>query len=145
MRPQVGPVPWSVRSLVGVVPSWRGVPAGAPRFHTGRVVDHADPLAPGEYAEAVLDVVEQIPPGKVMTYGDVAEYLGRGGPRQVGTVMSRYGDAVAWWRVMRADGKPLPGHEKEALRRYAKERTPMRAAGTRVDLSRARWDGEPAD
>jgi alkylated DNA nucleotide flippase Atl1 len=29
-----------------------------------------------EYAERVLDVVERIPPGKVMSYGDVAEYLG---------------------------------------------------------------------
>ena len=30
----------------------------------------------------------------------------RGGPRQVGTVMRLHGDRVAWWRVVRADGRP---------------------------------------
>jgi alkylated DNA nucleotide flippase Atl1 len=95
-----------------------------------------------ELASAVLDVVDLIPPGRVMTYGDVAEYVGRGGPRQVGTVMARWGGAVAWWRVLKADGSPPPGHEAEALGHYRRERTPMRASGTTVDLGRARWDGQ---
>ena len=94
-----------------------------------------------DYAAAVLDVVERIPPGQVMTYGDVAEYLGAGGPRQVGQVMSRWGGAVPWWRVLRADGSPPPGHERGALQRYRDERTPLRPGGARVDLRRARWDG----
>ncbi|MFN8082133.1 MAG: MGMT family protein [Kineosporiaceae bacterium] len=94
-----------------------------------------------DYAAAVLDVVEAIPPGAVMTYGDVAEYLGAGGPRQVGAVMSRWGGAVCWWRVLKADGSPPPGHEREALRHYRAEHTPLRPSGTRVDLGRARWDG----
>ena len=97
-----------------------------------------------EYASAVLDVVDLIPPGKVMTYGDIAEYVGRGGPRQVGNVMSRWGGAVCWWRVLRADGSPPPGHEREALAQYRRERTALRAGGTRVDLRLARWDGDPA-
>src|SRR5690606_7125893 len=54
-----------------------------------------------EYAERVLDVADLIPPGRVMTYGDVAEWLGEGGPRQVGRVMALYGGAVPWWRVVR--------------------------------------------
>ena len=29
-----------------------------------------------EYAERVLDVADGIPPGRVMTYGDVAEWQG---------------------------------------------------------------------
>jgi len=94
---------------------------------------------------AVLDVVDLIPPGRVMTYGDVAEYLGSGGPRQVGNVMSRWGAAVAWWRVVKADGSPPPGHEPEALARYRAERTPLLATGGRVDLKRARWDGRGDD
>jgi alkylated DNA nucleotide flippase Atl1 len=98
-----------------------------------------------EVAAAVLDVVDLIPAGKVMTYGDVAEYLaGPGavaGPRQVGAVMARWGGAVAWWRVLKADGSPPPGHEEEALRRYALEGTPLRPGGHRVDLRRARWNG----
>jgi alkylated DNA nucleotide flippase Atl1 len=96
----------------------------------------------GEFASGVLDVVDLIPPGAVMTYGDIAEYLGRGGPRQVGQVMSAWGGAVAWWRVVKADGSPPPGHEREAIRHYRDEGTPMRPGGRRLDLRRARWDGD---
>ncbi|MEU9097004.1 MGMT family protein [Streptomyces sp. NPDC048361] len=101
-----------------------------------------------EYAERVLDVAEHIPPGRVMTYGDVAEWLGEGGPRQVGRVMSLYGSAVPWWRVVRSDGALLPGHELRALDHYRDEATPLREAGRsadghlpRLDMKRARWDG----
>ena len=52
-----------------------------------------------DFAARVLDVVEAIPPGQVMSYGDIAELLGRGGPRQVGRVMSTSGGGVPWWRV----------------------------------------------
>lgn len=31
-----------------------------------------------EYAERVLEVAELIPPGRVMTYGDIAEWLEEG-------------------------------------------------------------------
>lgn len=98
------------------------------------------------YAERVLEVAERIPPGRVMTYGDVAEWLGEGGPRQVGRVMALYGGAVPWWRVVRADGLPLPGHEVRALEHYRTEATPLRltAGGEpRLDMRRARWDGSP--
>ena len=93
-----------------------------------------------DYVEDVLAVVEQIPPGQVASYGDVAELVGRGGPRQVGQVMSRYGAAVPWWRVVRADGRPVRGLEDRALERLRAEGTPLR--GDRVAMSRARivWD-----
>ncbi|MFD3584759.1 MGMT family protein [Streptomyces sp. NPDC058683] len=107
---------------------------------------HADELP--EYAERVLEVAERIPPGHVMTYGDVAEWLEEGGPRQVGRVMSLYGGSVPWWRVVRADGALLPGHELSALDRYRAEGTPLKAASRtaeghlpRLDMKRARWDG----
>jgi alkylated DNA nucleotide flippase Atl1 len=105
----------------------------------GRIGEmHGDP---DEYAERVLEVVERIPSGRVMSYGDVAEYVGQGGPRQVGRVMSTWGGGVPWWRVIRADGGLLPGHERRALARYAEEGTPLRPGGLRVDMRRARWDG----
>lgn len=101
-----------------------------------------------EYAERVLDVAELIPPGRVMTYGDIAEWLGEGGPRQVGRVMALYGSAVPWWRVVRADGTLLPAHELRALDHYRAESTPLREASRqaeghipRIDMRRARWDG----
>ncbi|WP_461030147.1 MGMT family protein, partial [Streptomyces sparsus] len=65
------------------------------------------PQGPAEYTERVLEVAELIPPGRVMTYGDVAEWLDEGGPRQVGRVMALHGAAVPWWRVVRADDRPL--------------------------------------
>jgi methylated-DNA-protein-cysteine methyltransferase related protein len=92
---------------------------------------------PDEYAEAVLDLVDRIPPGRVMTYGSIAGWLGRGGPRQVGTVMSRYGGGVPWHRVVNASGRVVPGHEREALRRLRAEGTPLK--GERVDLRSALW------
>jgi alkylated DNA nucleotide flippase Atl1 len=94
------------------------------------------------FAGRVLDVVDRIPPGRVLTYGDVAEYLGEGGARVVGAVLARHGGAVAWWRVLRADGTPAPGLVERAFERYRAERTPLCRGGTRVDLSRARWDGD---
>jgi alkylated DNA nucleotide flippase Atl1 len=100
---------------------------------------------PDDFASRVLDVVEAIPPGRVMSYGDIADYLGRGGPRQVGRVMALWGGGVAWWRVIHADGSLLAGHERDALRNYSGEGTPMRLAADgrsgRVDMRRARWDG----
>ncbi|MFJ3142885.1 MGMT family protein [Streptomyces halstedii] len=100
------------------------------------------------YAERVLDVADLIPPGRVMTYGDVAEWLDEGGPRQVGRVMALYGGAAPWWRVVRSDGTLLPGHELRALGHYREEGTPLREASRatqghlpRLDMRLARWDG----
>lgn len=87
----------------------------------------------------ILDVVDAIPPGRVMTYGDVAAVVGRGGPRQVGTAMARWGGAVPWWRVIRADGSPPVCHEGRALAHYREEGTPLRPDGQKVDLRCARW------
>lgn len=98
-----------------------------------------------EYVEAVLDVVDQIPPGLVMTYGDIAEVVGarleRGGPRQVGAALRVAGGAVAWWRVVRADGTPPQHKDAEALALLRAEGCPLREGG-RVDLGRARADLE---
>ncbi|GAB3734433.1 MGMT family protein [Nocardiopsis nanhaiensis] len=106
--------------------------------HPAEVVDDSV----DDYTEEVLSVVERIPPGRVMSYGDIAEYVGRGGPRQVGAVMSRWGGAVPWWRVVRADGRPAEGHLVRARSHYASEGTPMRPRSDRVDMREARWDGE---
>jgi alkylated DNA nucleotide flippase Atl1 len=102
------------------------------------------PLADGylpEFASRVLDVVDSIPPGRVMAYGDIAEYLAEGkGPRQVGRVLALYGGGVAWWRVVHSNGTPAPGHDSRALSNYLAEGTPLRSARppVRVDMRRAR-------
>jgi alkylated DNA nucleotide flippase Atl1 len=97
-----------------------------------------------EYVEAVLSVVEQIPRGRVTTYGAIADALGEGGPRQVGAVMAAYGGPVPWWRVVRADGSLPPSHDDQARQAYLEEGTPLRASG-RVDLASAGyWPVGPA-
>ena len=60
------------------------------------------------FARAVLDVVDRIPPGRVLTYAQVAAEAGAGrhAARAVGAVLGRYGDEVPWWRVVTADGRP---------------------------------------
>jgi alkylated DNA nucleotide flippase Atl1 len=89
------------------------------------------------YVEAVLSAVEQIPPGQVASYGDLAELVGSGGPRLVGRVMSSQGGAVPWWRVVRADGRPARGLEETALQHLRDEGAVLR--GDRVDMRRSRW------
>jgi alkylated DNA nucleotide flippase Atl1 len=98
-----------------------------------------------DFTSRVLDLADSIPPGRVMSYGDIAEYLGEGGPRQVGRVLALWGGGVAWWRVIHADGSLLAGHEQAALSHYLDEGTPLRSAPDgrpgRVDMRKARWDG----
>jgi alkylated DNA nucleotide flippase Atl1 len=93
-----------------------------------------------DFVGHVLEIVGAIPPGRVMTYGDVAATLGSRGARAVGQIMARYGSDVPWWRVIRAGGFPPRGHEERARTFYEAEGTPMKGSrgNYRVDLSRAR-------
>ena len=102
-----------------------------------------------EFVEAVLAVVELVPWGTAVAYGDVAELLGSGGPRQVGSVMSHYGTDVPWWRILKASGQAPEGLEASALPHYLEEGTPLLGSHDeflrtgegrwRVNLAAARW------
>jgi alkylated DNA nucleotide flippase Atl1 len=97
-------------------------------------------MGPAEFTDHVLEIVRAIPPGHVMTYGDVAAVLGSRGARAVGTVMARYGAEVPWWRVVRAGGLAPRGHEVRARSHYLSEKTPLRGTTDtyRIDMGRAR-------
>jgi methylated-DNA-protein-cysteine methyltransferase-like protein len=92
---------------------------------------------PGAVAEAVLELVERIPPGRVMSYGMVAEVLGLPSPRMVGAVMARYGGGVPWHRVVNSAGRLPPGLEEEARSRLEAEGVPFR--GDHVRVADAVW------
>lgn len=94
-----------------------------------------------EFSERVLTLVEQIPPGRVLSYGVIAGILDEGGPRQVGSVMARDGGGVPWWRVVHADGSLPASHRGRAQEYYRDEQTPLRAGGDAVDIRTAFWDG----
>ncbi|MBM6623285.1 MGMT family protein [Micrococcaceae bacterium RIT802] len=90
-----------------------------------------------EYAEAVHRVAGRIPAGSVLTYGDIAELLGSGGPRQVGAAMSRSPGPLPWWRVLRANGTLPADLQQRALPHWAEEQIPMLRG--RVRVTQARW------
>jgi alkylated DNA nucleotide flippase Atl1 len=95
-----------------------------------------------DFVSRVLEVVEQIPEGKVMSYGGVAAAIGSRAARGVGQVMAYYGSDVPWWRVVRASGHPVRDHEAICLQYYRAESTPLKWAANgvfRVDLTQARW------
>jgi alkylated DNA nucleotide flippase Atl1 len=92
--------------------------------------------------EAVLDLATIVPPGRVLSYGDVAELLDVGGPRLVGRIMSLHGDAAPWWRIIRANGSLPDELMARAVVHYRRERTPLvdPAAGpAKVRMAQARW------
>jgi alkylated DNA nucleotide flippase Atl1 len=82
-----------------------------------------------EYARLVLDLVRRIPPAKVMTYGDIAEFLEQGGPR------------VPWWRVVNASGQLPDQLRGQAAANYLSEGTPYDLEREKVRLNSCRWDG----
>ncbi len=87
--------------------------------------------------EAVLSLVKTIPPGKVMSYGAVSDYLGLPSARLVGQVMAAHGSSVPWHRVVAANGRLVPGHEQENMRRLQEEGVLFRTE--RVDMRRYAW------
>lgn len=94
--------------------------------------------------DAVLDLVEQVPPGRATTYGDLARMASDRGPsrvtpRMAGQVMARAARDVPWWRVVGHDGRLPPGLERDAAAHLLAEGCPMRDG--RVDLRNARWGG----
>ncbi len=98
------------------------------------------------YIDDVAPLVDSIPPGLALTYGDVAKLTGWGAARAVGAAMSRHGVELPWWRVVRADGSLVAGLLARARLHWEDEGTPTLTGADggviAVDLSRARFDPE---
>jgi methylated-DNA-protein-cysteine methyltransferase-like protein len=63
-----------------------------------------------DLAARVHAAVARLEPGEVVTYGELAEELGRpGAARAVGAAMRTCPDGLPWWRVVPASGR-LPAH-----------------------------------
>src|SRR5690625_6391038 len=88
------------------------------------------------FVETVLDLVEEVPPGRAVSYGQIADHLGRGGARTIGREMSLYGGAVPWWRVVRVDGGLASHLVMEAQHDWRGEDVPVHRG--RIGMSRAR-------
>jgi len=91
------------------------------------------------FAERILACIESIPPGRVMTYGDVAELAGTRSARVVGRVLAQDDGSVPWHRVLRSDGSLAEHLYSEQRQRLLAEG--VRFRGDRVELASFRWDG----
>jgi alkylated DNA nucleotide flippase Atl1 len=79
------------------------------------------------FAERAAAVIADIPAGDVWTYGEVAEAAGRpGAARAVGHLLATTPEELPWWRVVAANGRLVPGHERVHAER-------LRAEGVKVD------------
>jgi methylated-DNA-protein-cysteine methyltransferase-like protein len=80
---------------------------------------------------SVINVVKNIPKGKVASYGQVALYIGAPrAARQVGYVLNKNSDvSVPWWRVVNNAGRvSIKGSEFSAI----DQRTLLRSEGVKV-------------
>lgn len=93
--------------------------------------------------ERIWAVVACVPPGRVVTYGDVARAAGLPrGARQVARALQAcpWDRDLPWHRVVAAGGRiALPGERGRRQRRLLElEKVPFAAA--RVALERCRWE-----
>lgn len=107
------------------------------------------PTPPGDavpetFRQRVLELVGRIPPGRVMTYGQLALLAGTpGAARQAGFVMNSLmgGTGLPWHRVINAQGRVSThkvgfGDMQEGLLRAEGI---VLDAGGRCDLTRLQW------
>ncbi|WP_286790157.1 MULTISPECIES: MGMT family protein [unclassified Pseudomonas] len=104
---------------------------------------HSD--TPETRQTALFGVMAEIPPGKVVSYGQLAELAGLGrAARWVGRTLSRLpeGTTLPWHRVIGADGRiSLPSDSLPGI----EQRQRLRAEGIifhndQVDMRRHRWN-----
>ena len=117
----------------------RRTPAGRPRAPASTVP---------KFARAVYAVVREIPRGRVVTYGQVAAFLGHPrAARAVGTALAHLPKPLArivpWQRVINASGRiSIRGDVlRPDLQRQLLELEGVLFRGGRVDLKRFRWSG----
>ena len=92
------------------------------------------------FAKQVYEIVAQIPPGKVIAYGQIARMLGfPRGARQVGWAMRNCPDDLPWQRVVMADGA-IAGGGYATLRRELLEGEDVAfLSDGRVDMALCGW------
>ncbi len=107
-----------------------------------------------EFFETVWEIVRQIPPGKVCTYGQIAGMIPPSGDmnpknyeafgaRWVGSAMANCPGDVPWQRVINSQGKISVRGESgtETQRRLLEEEGVIFNENGKVDLKRYRWSG----
>jgi methylated-DNA-protein-cysteine methyltransferase related protein len=90
--------------------------------------------------EAVWELVRRIPPGRVASYGRLAEWLGwQRSARIVGRAMARSPGGVPAHRVVDVRGRLVPGWEREQAQRLRVEGVAVLAGHVRQPIPW--WEG----
>ena len=88
--------------------------------------------------ENVEDLVADIPPGRVMTYGDIAACVGHSGAaRMVGLIAHQGSPGLPWQRVVNHNGGLAPSYPGQADALAAEGVTCRN--GKVVDFRHRRW------
>ena len=75
-----------------------------------------------EFQAKIVDVVDALSPGEVVSFGDVAARAGRpGASRAVGATLSSGGDVLPWWRVVYSSGHLPPCNPSLQAERLTEE------------------------
>jgi methylated-DNA-protein-cysteine methyltransferase related protein len=119
-----------------------------------QVQRYVSPPKREEFNRKVWDLVRQIPPGKVSTYGQIASYLEPPpgmdpksylsfGARWVGGAMAACPAGVPWQRVINSQGKVSlrPGGGGEHQRELLEDEGVVFDEHNRVDLKKYAWKG----
>ena len=94
----------------------------------------------------VYSVVEKIPYGRVISYGQIAWLLGSPrAARQVGWAMRRCPDELPWQRVVRSDGSVTGGMYAPVRRALLEEEGVTFLPDGRVDMKTCAWYGPEDD
>lgn len=91
------------------------------------------PRITDDQVERVRALVAAIPPGRVATYGDIADAAGLSSPRIVGWIMRTDSADLPWHRVITASGRP-------AAHLAAEQLDLLRAEGVLADDGRVAVD-----
>ena len=96
------------------------------------------------FTEKVINLIKQIPAGKVVTYGQIAEYAGNSrGARQISWILSSSSKKydLPWHRVINSHGKISLKHPKD----YEYQKDLLKKEGIsflindRIDLKNYMW------
>jgi len=95
------------------------------------------------FFQDVYDIVAKIPPGKVLSYGQIAMYLRKPrGARQVGWAMSSCPEGLPWQRVVMADGSIAGGGYNEMRRSLLEDEGVIFKLNGKIDMAKCQWDFE---
>ena len=103
-----------------------------------------EPVSPSNFRESVYELVALIPPGKVMTYGDVAGFCGHAYAARIVGGLAHFGpQELPWQRVVNRFGglaAGYPGGREAHKKDLENEGVPINNEYIIEDFEKRRWN-----